>query len=312
PPDPALGTPLSRRRGGGRPGAAYSPTGPIRLDAARGAGGSAFPVAPGRQDPRIHGRRRADRQRRRKAYARWWTAFFALILFSAAALWATHTRYFALRTELVQGNVITPTSSVLKAAAVPPGSKLLRLSVRPVRRRLLMLPAVQDVTIVRRLPHTLLFTVQERKPWAAIQAGGKTFLVDSEFRTITSAASLPATMPSVVLSSGVADETPVVGTGIRSVDLIAALRCLQIAGERSYGVRIPRIFIDPSRKLWLNVNGFGKALLGPATDLGRKLTTLRTIVRDSPSILEKAEFVDLQNPVSPAYIPRPPASKTGQ
>jgi cell division protein FtsQ len=231
-------------------------------------------------------------------------------LLSGALAWATHTPLFAIRTIEVQGNVLTSKEQVLRTAGVRIGSNLLLPIARGVRERVQRMPAVMDVEVERELPNTLVIRVTEREPWAAIEAGGSFVAVDKSLRVLARVACPRTGFPLLILQDSTARELPLPGSTIHSSIILAGMACIRRTSESDYGIKIPRVFVDVSHNICLNVNNLGVARLGRAERLGAKLATLRTIVLGSPGLLRKSHFVDLQNPDAPAYSPQeeePPA-----
>lgn len=246
-----------------------------------------------------------DRPRRSGLSGRAWLIVTLLGALSTVCAWATHAPYFSICKVIVQGNHLTPTSSILQAAHIQPGGNIFLVSSRTVRRRVDALPAVQDVRIERRFPRVVVIKVRERRPWAVVGAGESYYLVDRENRVIGRSGREAPGLPEVSIASAARSEAPCAGSVIQSGPVAAALGCLRQTQAASPGMNISRIYIDEKRDVWLNINSFGRALLGRPEDLGAKLALLQVIDRQSSPTFKDARFVDLSNPAAPAYMPAP-------
>ena len=78
----------------------------------------------------------------------------------------------------IEGREKTPASLLRAALGVSKGDRLLSFSLDAARARIEGLTWVQSATIERRLPGTIVVTLEERRPFAVWQNGGKFQLID--------------------------------------------------------------------------------------------------------------------------------------
>ncbi len=78
----------------------------------------------------------------------------------------------------IDGREKTPEPLLRAALGVSPGDKLLAFSLDAARTRIESLAWVQRATVERRLPGTIIVTLEERRPFAVWQNGGKFQLID--------------------------------------------------------------------------------------------------------------------------------------
>lgn len=97
-----------------------------------------------------------------------------LVLFSSV---------FALRTVEVQGTSLLTVEDVLRQADAPLGVPLARVSEREIAQRVAELPAVDRVTVRRKMPDRLQILVAERVPVFAVGTGAEVTLVDASGAT---------------------------------------------------------------------------------------------------------------------------------
>jgi cell division protein FtsQ len=93
-----------------------------------------------------------------------------------------------VRSVQVDGARSLPDDQVRQAAAIEPGTPLLRVDIDAARARVARLPQVASVKVTRGWPHTVVVTVVERVPVAVVGVPGQRTLVDASgvlFDTVT-------------------------------------------------------------------------------------------------------------------------------
>ncbi|GIH23173.1 hypothetical protein Aph01nite_14830 [Acrocarpospora phusangensis] len=83
-----------------------------------------------------------------------------------------------VREVAVIGNERLPAEQIRRAAAVPPDTPLVGVDTEEVRARVAALREVESATVDREWPGTLLISVVERLPLAAVPINGKVTVVD--------------------------------------------------------------------------------------------------------------------------------------
>ena len=181
------------RAGTGGPPAAVARPGPG--EEARAGSGPAAARRGRRQGPRP-GARPARRPRARR---RWKAAFFALtaVAILAAAAWALlGSRLLVVRSVTVTGSTAVPRAEVLRAAAISPGTPLIRVDTGAVARRVERINQVLSAQVSRDWPDSVVISVRARTPALAVAAGGGFDLVD-RFGVVVS--KVPSRPPGMVL-----------------------------------------------------------------------------------------------------------------
>jgi len=168
-------------------------SGPRARVAQRAPGGrdAGEPVPRGRQ-ARSGGRRKA--------------VFFTLTAAAivAAAAWALlGSRLLVARSVRVTGAPQAQQAEVLRAAAIAPGTPLIRIDPAAVARRVERIAQIQSAEVSRDWPGTVVIAVRERTPALAVPAGGGCALVDRFGVVVSHVARCPPGM--VLLGSAPAD-----------------------------------------------------------------------------------------------------------
>ncbi|MFQ6091143.1 MAG: cell division protein FtsQ/DivIB [bacterium] len=92
--------------------------------------------------------------------------------------WALQTPIFELKRITVRGNHLVSEETVLGLARIEPRCNLFRIDVGEIRERLAENCFVRRAEVQRRLPSSLVISIEERKPVALLESDGGT--VDEE------------------------------------------------------------------------------------------------------------------------------------
>ena len=105
----------------------------------------------------------------------------AAILAVAGGIWTVFfSSWLAADAVAVTGTTTLRHERVVRAAAVDEGVPLLRVDLEAVRRRVAAIPAVAHVRVDRDWPHTVVITVTERRPLAAVHHRSAWWVMDDE------------------------------------------------------------------------------------------------------------------------------------
>lgn len=182
--------------------------------------------------------RYVSRLRKRQRWRRLSVTITVLLFLLAGTgyylLW--HTKVFDVRTVKVSGAKVLTRDQILAAAAVPAHEPVAAVDTSAVKARLMSLPRVKSVIVERDLPHTVLITVVERTPAAALPDGSGGFtIVDADgvaFDTAASTAAIPGHVPVIDLEpAATVTEPPARVRETVIAGALAALRALP-AGVR--------------------------------------------------------------------------------
>ncbi len=122
---------------------------------------------------------------------------------AAGARWLLTTPRLAVARVEVHGASRLPVEKVLAAAAVEPGTNMLRLDPRAVAARIEALPEVRRADVVREFPNRVVISIEERRPFTLVHASRLHWL-DEEGRLLGLAPH--AVVPEVPVVSGLSEE----------------------------------------------------------------------------------------------------------
>jgi cell division protein FtsQ len=130
---------------------------------------------------------------------RWRAIFFALAMTGivGGVAWALlGSKLLVVRSVVVTGTHLVPTSQVLSAAGVSPGTPLIRVDTAQVAARVEAISQVRTASVTKSWPDRLVIEVQERTPALAVRMPGGGFdLVDPAGVVVRWSAARPAGLP---------------------------------------------------------------------------------------------------------------------
>lgn len=248
-------------------------------------------------DPRIRERRIAvtrDQGRRRLRVLLTFATAVALVVGAVAAL---HLPWFRVSRLEVTGAEHTGAAQVRRVAAPAFHQAMVSVSTAAVAGSVDRLPWVLSARVDKSWPSTLVVDVVERTPVAQVADGPRWALVDRTGRVLAIA---PTRAPALV---ALAWPGPVRGPGTvlpgraaASLTVAAALGPVESPGP---SVPAPAVSVGPNPGGGVAVDLAGGAVvqLGPAADLGPKLTALEAL--EAQVDLSGVKTVDLTVPGQP-------------
>src|SRR5262249_15606290 len=158
--------------------------------------------------------------------------------------WVRRTPLLATRAVEVVGARRLDEAAVRAAAAIEPGTNLFAIDVAAAEARMASLPGVRRAHVVRHLPGRVTLLLEEREPYALVNAGGLHW-VDAEGYLVATDPRPGAT--GLPILTGIGAPTP--GTSAPSEGLRAGLALLHVL-QRTSGRLAARVSeIDLSRPL---------------------------------------------------------------
>lgn len=199
----------------------------------------------------------------------------------------------AVRDVLVIGRVHTPKAAVMEALAVERGGPILDFDPKDARERLTALPWIDDASVERILPDTIVVRLMEREPIALWQHKQTYQLVDASGRVMAiKDPSAFATLP-LVVGEGAPSETS---------DLLAILTAEpELFAMVSAAVRV-------SDRRWNVHLSNGADVLLPESDPAEAWRRLATYQRTYGILTEGLRTVDLRFADRVIVRPAAPAS----
>ena len=143
-------------------------------------------------------RNRKGRRRNRGRFGFLYKLLSTLIIFAAILMGCVV--FFRVNTMVVEGNSRYPSEEIIAASGVQQGDNLFTLNKsKMVSQILTRLPYVDDLSIERKLPDTLLFYVTESVPVAWIDSDGTYWLLDHRCKILEAGdSSLTEGLPEVL------------------------------------------------------------------------------------------------------------------
>jgi cell division protein FtsQ len=221
--------------------------------------------------------------------------------------WVRRTPLLATRSVEVSGARRLDEGAVRAAAGIEPGTNLFTVDVAATEARVAGLPGVRRAHVVRHLPGRVTVVVEEREPYALVNAGGLHWVDAEGYLVATDARPGSTGLP---ILTGVAAPAP--GTAAPSEGLRAGLALLHML-QRTSGHLAARVSeVDLARPhgpvLYL-VDGI-EVRLGSDT-WGDRLARLDGVLGDLDTRGERVASIDLRFRDQVVLTPRTPASSGG-
>ena len=93
--------------------------------------------------------------------------------------WIDSSESFQIRRIDVEGNDLVSERDILKLAAIRTGGNIWQINLRGTEKRIEANPFVRNAVVARYFPDALSILIEEKKPIALFNAGGRLFTVDS-------------------------------------------------------------------------------------------------------------------------------------
>lgn len=189
---------------------------------------------------------RRDRRRRRRSRGRFGFLYKLLsVLLIAAAILAGCVVFFRVDEVIVVGQSRYTQEEIVAASGVEQGDNLFLINkIQLVEQVLTRLPYVDELTISRKLPDTLVLTVTECVPVAVIQANGAYWLMDAKCKLLEQGDISLAQGQAQIL--GLTPLGPTVGVGLAAEEeqKLSSLRALLQALNAEQMMGSVKSFID--------------------------------------------------------------------
>jgi cell division protein FtsQ len=252
-------------------------------------------------DPRIGARRTAvtrERGRRRLRLVLGAVVAGALVVGGVAVL---HSPVFAARHVTVRGAHHVPARLIVRTAGLSGSPPLVDVDSATEARRLESIPWVARAVVARRWPDSVVVTVVERVPVAAMARAAPASgyaLVDASGRVHEWTGAVPGGMP--VLLAPLSPRRPgtVLGVAARPALVVAD------AARRSLPGYVRAVSVDRFGAVRLDLGDGVQVLVGRDISLGPKLAALRSVLAGAPP--QGPELIDVTVPGEPTVGPPSP------
>lgn len=185
------------------------------------------PAAPRRRPSRGPSRRTVLRRRL--------VAIFIMLVVTAVVCTVWFTPALGVREVQVRGAAELTPAQVVEAAAITPGTPLVRLDSAAVAARVRELPRVASVRVERILPGVVRLTVDERDPVGVVNAPDGAHLVDATGRDYATVSQPPAGLPELKASG---DALTAAVTVLTQLPEALLREVLVVTAESPAGVRL--------------------------------------------------------------------------
>ena len=152
---------------------------------------------------------------------------------------ATASLGLRVETVVIEGRANTPEPLLRAALGISKGDPILGFSLDAARRNVEKLSWVEQATIERRLPDTVVVQLVERRPFAIWQNQGKFVLIDRDGQTVTNEdVGQFRQLPLVVGPGAPGAATPLIDALMAHPGLLARVVAAVRVGERRWNLQL--------------------------------------------------------------------------
>jgi len=207
--------------------------------------------------------------------------------------------FFAVQHVRVLAKSASVAHEVADSIQVPPGANTLFTPVDNIVRAALDCPRVKQVRISRKLPGTLIVTLLERQPVAAMQSGRDYVLVDEEGVALIRCQQRPDNLPILV---GLVDKIDRPGQRLDKQQQIILAECVAAAAEVGNPGWLEVDFSNPFEIACYTPEGV-QGKLGTADNLRRKILLFAAIYRELKTQGKDPLHIDVRIMQRPLWRP---------
>lgn len=204
---------------------------------------------------------------------------------------------FAVKKVKVIQNQTISDRQVLQALRLRKDANIFRIKEQSVLVDVRRNPVVQEASLHRRIPSTLIVTISERKPQFVLNSSGALYEVDLSGIPFRVEKTLDPKLP--VIECQVRKRI-ILGRPIKDSDFAAARECLLLAQAKKVFSGI-RITVDQKSYVCLNNGDDFQVKLGRPEQLARKLDVAEQVIQQSPEFQKRGAYIDVTCPEAPAY-----------
>jgi len=219
-------------------------------------------------------------------------AIAAVVVFTLAT-----SPMFSVKKIVVAKNHTISDAQVLSALRIPKHANIFRFdrvsALKEVRRN----PVIQDVTLRRRIPSTVIITITERKPAFVLTTSGKLYQMDVAGIPFRMDKTRNPKLPSIVCQ---VRKPVMLGHPIKDANFAAARECLLLAQAKKVFTGI-KIAVDQKSEICLNIRNEFQVKLGRPEHLTKKLDIAEQVIQQTPEFQKRGAYIDVTCPEAPAY-----------
>ena len=213
------------------------------------------------------------REVRRRRWLKWLVAALVVLAVAAGVYVVAFSPVLAVSRVTISGTDVATEEDVAQAAAVAPGTPLVRVDVAGAADRVAGLPPVAEVSITRQWPDEVRIDVTERKPRLAIESGTGFLIADAAGVVFDTARSMPKGLVRVIADPD--DQQTLVDAGV----VFSAL-----SGKTADKVTV---IVAPGRdSLSLRLRGGARVFWGSAEQSELKSQVLDVLLKQEGSVYD--------------------------
>lgn len=239
------------------------------------------------------------RQRKRRAAPIFGLWLFLLFCCFLAAYFFLNSAYFSLAHFEVSGSFLLPSEEVIHLSGLSVGTNIFKLNTEEAAVKIQTHPYVKKAVVTRRLPQTLLISVEERSARAFVLGRSEFLIVDPEGIILEKITDLKQKAYPII--SGVSlNDNPLPGENVLTPGLAAALELVELLDDK-FLANVSEIIASSPESLVLKTSQGVEVRFGPPKDLERKVSLMQELLFDHGTVIndQTVEYIDLRYDTAP-------------
>lgn len=248
---------------------------------------------------------KARRNRKRRDWNKTIRRFCVVALLAELAVALLANPFLCVSKVRVDGAQTVAMQDVFRQARVPERTNIFVMALRePFARRLEANPVVESAARTIELPDTLILTVRERQPYAALAVNGTYWVLDKNGIPFRQCETPPPGLP-VIQAPNLADANAIIlGRRLTAAWLPDAYVLLALLNGKK-NLEAATIKVDQNFNLCLNRDDNLQIRLGQPEELPHKVALAQAAVEaDDGNLARSAAYIDVSCPEQPAWMPR--------
>ncbi len=217
-------------------------------------------------------------------------AIVFIILLVLAVFCFINSNYFNVQAIRIQGNFYLDSSTIKTMAGIPDHINIFKLNLYDIEEKLDQNHLIEDVSIEREFPSTIIITLTERIPVGVIVLNGHYIEIDNEGIVL----SLDGTHFDIPFITGCKGKIPSIGNKIDMNDLDFILDILKQI-EKNTQLQIAEINMTQKDDMTFFTNDAITVYVGSNQDIGKKIKLLNSILNDIHSKNQDVGMIDIRN-----------------
>ena len=231
-------------------------------------------------------------QRRRRKNVRWVLIPVFLVACLLAGYFFAVSGFFAVNNIVIEGNTRVEDEEIINIAQIEKGMNIFAVNSNALEQFIPILPRVKSAVLKRKLPCTVIITIEEREPVALINVGKATLEIDAEGRILDRYLTIKDSSLPLVTGIDTTDQGLIPGCFITGEQIETALEILSSLPENADD--IGEINVADTQFIKIYTISGTEIRIGDSRDFDEKYLLYTTIIEENQRKEEAAiKYIDV-------------------